>query len=56
MEKRYIYNDGKEITSEEAHQLEDKTGIMTSKNPIKFKKEIKKNGRNIDKHGSSKRD
>ncbi len=48
MEKRYFYNNGKEITSEEAHELEDKTGIMTSDKEIKFKsekKEKKKDGK-----------
>ncbi len=40
-QKRYFYNDEEEITSEEAHKLEDKSKIMTSKNPIKFKKEKK---------------
>lgn len=42
MKKRYFYNDGKEITSEEAHALEDKSGIMTSDKPIEFKTAGKK--------------
>jgi len=41
--ERFFYNNGEEITSEEAHALEDKSKIMTSKKPIKFKK--KKNAR-----------
>ena len=45
--KRYIYNNGEEITSEEAHKLVDTSRIMTSKNPIKFKSEKKEK-----KHGS----
>ncbi len=37
MNKRYFYNKEKEITSEEAHALEDKSGLMTSDKEIKFK-------------------
>ena len=44
MEKRYFYNNQKEITSKEAHALEDKSKIMTSDKPIKFKKEKNKDG------------
>ncbi len=40
--KKYIYNNGKEITSEEAHTLEDKSGLSSSDKPIKTKKEVKK--------------
>jgi len=40
---KYIYNKDKKITEEEAHQLEDKSGLCSSDKEIKFKKE-KKNG------------
>ena len=43
MEKRYFYNNEKEITSEEAHALEDKSKIMTSNKEIKFKKKKEEN-------------
>jgi len=36
------YNKKKEITMEEAHDLKDKSGLIVSDNPIKFKKEKKK--------------
>ena len=45
MNKRNFYNNGKEITSEEAHALEDKSKIMTSDNPIKFKEKKNKDGK-----------
>ena len=38
----FYYNDGKKITSEEAHALKDKSGLIVSDNPIKFKEEKKK--------------
>jgi len=40
--EKYIYNNGKEITSEEAHKLEDKSKLCSSDKKIKFKKERKK--------------
>lgn len=44
MNKRYFYNKEKEITSEEAHALIDKSQLMTSDKEVKFKKENKKHG------------
>ena len=38
---KYIYNNGKKITSEEAHALSDKSKLCSSDKEIKFKK-IKK--------------
>ena len=35
---KYIYNDGEEITEEEAHALEDKSKLCSSDKEIKFKK------------------
>ncbi len=33
-----LYNNGKEISSEEAHELKDKSGLCSSDKEIKFKK------------------
>ena len=33
-----LYNNGKEISSEEAHELKDKSGLCSSDKVIKFKK------------------
>lgn len=35
---KYIYNDGEEITAEEAHALKDKSGLCSSDKEVKFKK------------------
>ena len=41
--EKYIYNDGKRITSEEAHALKDKSKLSSSDKEIK--KEVNKNER-----------
>lgn len=41
---KHIYNDGKEITPEEAHALKDKSGLCSSDKEIKVKK-VKKNAK-----------
>ncbi len=38
---KYIYNNGKKITSEEAHALKDKSGLCSSDKEIKFEKKKK---------------
>ena len=38
----YYYNNQKEITSEEAHALTDRNGLIVSGEPQTFKKENKK--------------
>lgn len=35
---KFIYNNGKRITSEEAHALADKSGLSSSDKEIKIKK------------------
>jgi len=39
--EKFIYNNGKKITEEEAHKLADKSGLCSSDKEIKFKKEKK---------------
>jgi hypothetical protein len=46
----YYYINEKEITSEEAHALRDKTGLIVSDVAITFKKEKKE--KKVKKHGS----
>lgn len=44
----YYYINKKEITSEEAHLLKNKVGLIVSDNPLHFKKikkEVKKHGK-----------
>jgi len=38
---KYIYNNGKKITKEEAHKLIDKSKLCSSDKEIKFKKKKK---------------
>jgi len=37
----YYYNKGKEITSEEAHALKDKSGLVVADRVVDFTKEFK---------------
>ena len=39
--EKYIYNNGKKITPEEAEKLEDKSGLCSSDKEIKFPKKKK---------------
>lgn len=41
MANEYYYNKGKAITSEEAHALKDKSGLVVANREVDFSKEFK---------------
>ena len=48
------YNNEKEITMEEAHELKDKSGLIVADNPLTFKKEKVADAPNKVSHKTSK--